>query len=249
MIKALKHQYLLNVTIPAWAKLLCANIRIRTQDTSPVVVEKKPFGLIVEDIMQVKVKQYRMCVVHGDLKSLLMYGEATDEDLDNAFMNILSQFYQIKKDKHIKEYIDARLEIERKKLHINRVSSVVEALRGNYDEALINELREDGYNYFAYSVKTIDKDLNRVLSHEKKHVRRHDFLVEQFNLKYGENTSKGIMTDDDFMTAFNTIAKYCKYQTDIVQLEQDMSLYSYAIDCKNYDQHLEYLESLNKPTV
>lgn len=242
MKKQLKFFAIKRFAIPIWAKNVVNTLKQSYNEHFPEAVPK-PFGLIIDDIKLLKLGAFRRCVVEGDLTALIMTGEALPEDLDNAFMNILSQFYEVKKDKAIGDFINTKVAIVKKKLHIERIEQLVAVMRITPDASVINELKADGYNY-PFTEASMDKDLQAIITGEKKHVREYNRLLRYFNENYEKKGNK-LMSDEDFMSQVDVIRQFANYKESPVAMLESITVYDYGLAWASYYKHIEYLESLN----
>lgn len=204
---------------------------------------QEPFALIINDLSLIKVSQLFSCLSTNDLSSLVMSGEPNQEQLQKAWLTILSQFYDAKKDAGVFDYIQLVSGMIKLEVRMNRVQRNIEALRIYVHPAIVDELKADGYTSYRYTEATIAKDLERITTSEKKFKIYHQRLSKQYEERYGHKSkNKAIINEADLYEEFDILRQFGGYNIPPEVLAGQMTGVGY---CALYCRYIKHVEQQN----
>jgi hypothetical protein len=126
---------------------------------------------VITSIADLLLKDFIRCCVYRDLSVL---GTGTEEELQQAFTNLLSQYYEVKNDERVKYEVKLRKDIATLELRKYRVDVLSSILMDRYSEAAAEGLRLL-YPLYEFTEETLAHDLGMVgkaeISKELEHNR------------------------------------------------------------------------------
>ena len=212
--------------------------------------EKEPFCLLINDYSLLKMSAFIACCTKGDMSALILSGEPNDRQLQQAYMQILSDFYQTKKDVAILNYIKLSVSIINLEVRMNRVQRNIDALRMHYHPALIEELKADGYTSFRFTEQTIEKDLQRIETSEKKYKLYHQRYSKQYDDLYGKKegeADKGLVKEDHFIEDLDVLRKFGGYNMTPMEMADRLTVKEFCMLNDKYTEYVEYQKQQNLP--
>lgn len=108
-----------------------------------------------------KMAGYARVVVHSDYTPLILVGQPTDEQLQDAWLDILSEYQKNRIDPELTGYYEETQEKSRYEFRKSIIQKIIYMLRQRYEPALIDELITEGYDY-EFNEDTYLDDLMKV---------------------------------------------------------------------------------------
>lgn len=144
---------------------------------------------VCDSIYTLLMKKFVKIVVENDISQLIISGSPSPEALEAAKVSVISQYHEACPNPISKQHLTTIKKIEAHKTKIVRVLTIVGALRESYSEALIEQLRDDKYNY-PFTHESLLADLDKV--EESLRGDLHKLTKAQADLKIqDEKSAKG----------------------------------------------------------
>ena len=166
--------------------------------------------------------------------------EVNKENLRLAWLLILSQYYEVKDDMSVKEYIEMQSLLEAKIIRINRIQKLIDITFEQFFDSpcidvYIQLLKEEGYEHLQFTAETYIDDLKSIANSEKTN------LIDIFNikeeLKKKDNKNVARSRKDDYYNMLLALRKHTK----IYYKANKMTVYEFALECKRLEQEIEQL--------
>lgn len=182
------------------------------------------------------------CCIDEDYTSLVLAGQPTKDELDSAWLQLLSQYYEARGDKKQAEQMDLILKMQLIKVRAAMMHLLISSIEQVYSEVLVKRLQAYGYETVTFSRETLKEDLQGVANAELQNKLEYEALAEQLQGLIGEDKpgkkgQKGKIFYD-YVRAYN---KHFKTTYSV----QTMSTLEYAYLCKDLDEELENLADQN----
>jgi hypothetical protein len=135
----------------------------------------------LSDIREIMMDKFIQCACHHNYQVLLMEGEATDQELIDAWIKVKSEHLKNINNTRANIDIEAAKEISDYELKKETVESLLDILIANYDERIIECLTDEGYDY-AFTEDTYKDDIDRVraeLACEGMAINDHRIRIEE----------------------------------------------------------------------
>jgi hypothetical protein len=170
--------------------------------------------------------------VDNDYAALIISGEPAKEELTTAWINILSQYYEVREDDHAVHYISLACRINEISLRLKRINAIVERLMLRYSARYCDMLREEGHS-FEFTEETYKNDLVMVVNAEKMYVVELNELQQEYIELQGKRGDKP--TEQGFYDTLSSIERMQHVRYD----EEHITVFKYATLCKKLEQHIE----------
>jgi hypothetical protein len=187
---------------------------------------------------------YIQCQVTGDLSSLIIEGEPTKEQLQDAWRNICREFFDLSEDKQVSYEVNLLAQIEELNIKIITIQQIVEVLQGYEIPQLIEILRSFGYN-FPFNCDNEEQylaDLKRVLNRAKKLVIELNEKQSQLNTIQKSKEPSQEVTIKYYDKILAILSQHMKYHMD----ENVITVSRYAAALNLYIAHCERLNASTK---
>lgn len=216
------------------------------------VANRRKFFLLFDDAAQIKMSTYIKCACKGDKSGLIMLGEPTDEDLDNAWLSIMSQCQEISSDAAQLKYLELVGEINAVVMHMNLVKNCCYGIEVGYAceevtqeeiQPLIELLHNAGYKY-KFTKKGHVNEVKAVYKQEKRYQMLHTKLLAEKKERYGERGEKGINSEKYYYDLINTLRKHEDWRTiDPIKIADEITAYAFFTSLDSYNKHMERLQN------
>ena len=182
------------------------------------------------------------CCIEQNYSAL---GEGTPEQLADCFQDLLSQYYQVCKNKDIDEEQTLRKKIAILELHLNTVSVNCAILKDRFSNSAIKGLKNYYPNY-KYTKESIASDLKAIGVAEIKKRIEYDQLSEQLNKKYADrNKGGGNQKKQTVLDGFKSLeSKVMEFNAmdKVTYNLSTMTVLQYALLENKYKAHIENLK-------
>jgi len=191
------------------------------KDISSTADPLLPANPIIRSIAVLLLKDFIKCCVENDLTVL---GGDTDEQRNDAFMEILSQYYAAKSDESMLTYIKLLRDIKVLELRKAMIDTLTYIMKERYSHAAAKGLQKL-YPKNQFTEQTYIKDLDWVKKAEIKKKIELDGLIKQLAEIDRENSKGNKMTPEqkriNFIDELMDINKIegVKYDTNMTVLE------------------------------
>lgn len=172
--------------------------------------------------------------VYGDYTGLVKKGNPTIEQLQEAWINIISDYQQRRNDPASTAELELRQD---KTIHREKkafVYEVIKMLKKFYHDDLVNELRVEGYTY-DFTKESYIEDLQKVeaeIASEEAHLE-----MNGDDKEHTAPTEKGYLSS---LIQIQKVLKACPMLTPKNMAEQ-LTLAEYVEYCNMYDEHIKSL--------
>lgn len=209
------------------------------------VSENGNFCLLWNDIKLLNFGVFFTIMTTGDKSGLIVKGEPTEEQLDEAWSNILIQYHDAKGDENAKKYIALNSEVNRLTMHINWISHLLESIKLFKEKGLmkmagpiIDAFHNNGYER-SFSDKTYNKDIRFVEKGEKYK----DILLQRAKKEYedafGSGESKAVISEKDFRREINIVRKHERLETPISKMLSEWTVSDYVTSYNDFREQME----------
>lgn len=189
---------------------------------------------LYDSIETLTLERYIIVVCKNDLSQLTESGNPTIEQLQAAWINVISEHQQRRNDPNAETELELRQEREAYENKAYRVNIILSWLRIRYSEAFVAKLIEYGYAY-EFTPETYLEDLVRVEAELESEASY--FLQEEMNKEHIEPTEKA------FISTLIQIQKHLRACPMLTpkQMASQLTVAEYDDYCNEYD---EYIKSL-----
>lgn len=222
-------------------RMLSKMLYYQAKSSNEPLPEMEPFALFIDDIKIFRLSAFIKCFVHQDYSVLKIAGEPTEKQYIEAWDHIKNQFYDASGNEVARQSNNRQKEINGYIIAINRVRMLMDALRAVNDVRIQDELREDGFNY-EYTDESLESDLLNIENELVTWEVKKDELVALENEYQAKGGNKPI-DDNFFLEQLAELRKFEGYNTPVVRLADEMTVYDYCISLKRYNEHAKLLEA------
>lgn len=178
-----------------------------------------------------------------NLNSLLIDGKATKDQLTQAWLLILSEYYELK-DNGIdgNEQVLLSRDIQKLNNHLNILDVCVQYLLDRYSESIADSVRRLGYSFHPKSKEPIDYmvELNAVVQKAKTKYIQLQQLIKQLEKQMAEaGTEKPKREDFEQAIVYFEEMQGATYNID------ELTVSKYVMLEKKYTQKIEHLKMLH----
>lgn len=192
----------------------------------------KPYNGITS-ISVLTLRQFIQCICYGNLSVL---GEGTPEQLQDAFNDLLSQYYEAKKDEGAKQRVECVAKMKEIEMHAFLLNSLNEILQERYSEAACEILRKL-YPKYQFSYESLANDLKTVKTLEIKNAITYDRYKKALDEMGGNGKAA---TEQDLIKTLLSISKF-----QGASYNQEMTVMEFAVAQNMIMEHIEDLEIQN----
>lgn len=150
----------------------------KEQTQEPIIIET--------DLEKVTFSQFLKCLCNNDYGCLVVSGNPSPTEVYLSWIRVLSEYYVLIKSKEQERYIKLSGELESYLLKLTCVTTLIEALRLNYDENQAKLLKEWGFERLKLTPETLITDLKRA-ENELQNVR---FKLKNAQIKREKDEKK-----------------------------------------------------------
>ena len=178
-----------------------------------------------------------MCACDKNYSVLVRSGTATHEQIEAAWLTIISEYLEITGSKESAGHNDLSSRIDRLNAKIIAVSVLVEAIRLNPDPELIEELRES-WGYMAkFSERTLESDLKTIENKLKNDKNKLAMAIQEYEDNQKNKSEEQENTKKSYMSMLFAIEEKKKMEFDLDKLTG----YKFAIE---YRKLIDYYETI-----
>jgi hypothetical protein len=193
---------------------------------------------IYTSIKALTMDRYIECACNHNYKALLINSEVEcpHEVLFHAWIDIKSQFQEILNDSQSRHSIQSITEIAAFDLKKVTVLSLISVLSGQYDEEIIELLRNESYDY-AFTRDSYVEDIRRV----GNELVCEELAINEMREKLDNMASDGAATEEKtFYAAIQRLQKQfglCAGRTPMFAAKE-LTVYEYGIFCNQYNDYI-----------
>lgn len=187
-----------------------------------------------ESIDTLKLSAFIVCSVKKDYSQLIIKGTPTQEQLQMAWLSIISEYQESRNDINAATAMEERQD---KELYNNkkvRVLLLIAMLRAKYDERLADELIEEGYEY-DFTEETYIDDMLKVEGELESEATYLQHSEDEAN--GNEPTEKGYLAT---LIQIQKVLRACPMLTP-KQMTEQLTVREYVVYCNEYDEHIKSL--------
>lgn len=177
------------------------------------------------------------CSVDNELIKLVKSGEATKEELEEQWMKVLSDYYQVRNDEGSVTYMELQKEIRLLQTRIAHLNGLIAYVVLINNALAIEMIQEYGYGHLTFGHETIEEDIKEVIRTEANTVAELTLLRIQLQEQNAGRMDKA--KADDYYQMVMSISKVEQVRYSV----RDFSTYEYAIACNRLEEHYLNLES------
>jgi DNA repair ATPase RecN len=178
-----------------------------------------------------------------NLNSLIIDGKVTRDQLTQAWVLILSEYYELRGDGiEGNEQCALSRDIQKLHNHLYLVDVCVQFLLERYSDSIADSLRQLGYSFRPTSTEPIDyvKQLNSVVQKSKtKYIQLQQLLKQLEQLMDEAGTEKPKREDFERMIIYIEEMQGATYNID------QLTVSKYVMLEKKYSQKVEHLKQLH----
>jgi hypothetical protein len=178
-----------------------------------------------------------------NLNSLLIDGKATIDQLSQAWLLILSEYYELK-DNGIdsNEQVLLSRDIQKLNNHLYILDVCVQFLLERYSESIADSVRRLGYSFRPTSHEPIDYivELNAVVQKSKTKYVQLQQLIKQLEKQIAESGNEKPKRDD-----FEHAVIYFEEMQGATYNIDELTVSKYVMLEKKYNQKIEHLKMLH----
>jgi hypothetical protein len=200
----------------------------------------------VSAIRELPLSDFITCCAENDFSSIVFSGNPTKEQVDVAWMQLLSQYYAVRQDPRTLEQWQSITEMQLLRVRMATVNALCESLRMVYSPVIVFQLHKMGFD-FPFTRETYLQELELVKNMEVQ--TRLDF--ESIQEHFAEQAKNSIDKDGnsvkqseqifyDYVDSYNECFK-TSHSVD------RMNTFEYANRCKRLDEHYKNLQTQNEP--
>jgi hypothetical protein len=174
------------------------------------------------------------CVCDNDLKTLVITGEPSDEELQNAWLSIKSQHIENLKDPHALHQVDMTLELVNFEWKCWEINTLISLLKDKYEEDVVKSLRRYGFKY-PFTEDSYTDDIDKVRAKLGSEGLEYASLREQLHAT-GDNSSKPVKE-----TYYMTITALQKHfglchGLSPMRAAKELTVYEFGFSLKEYNK-------------
>lgn len=179
------------------------------------------------------------CFVHQDFTALIIDGLATEEQLQEAWLLILSEYQELKGEGiDTNEQIRLTRDIWRLRNHLFLVDQCIDFLTKKYSESVANTLRRMGYSFNPSDPDKYSESLQSVIDKSKtKYIRLQQLVKELQQLV--ESVPQVTLTEEHFDNMLINIEEMQR----VAYSMDTLTVYKYVILEKKYWRQVELLKT------
>jgi type I site-specific restriction endonuclease len=178
-----------------------------------------------------------------NINSLIIDGKATNDQLTQAWVLILSEYYELRGDGvESNEQCALSRDIQKLHNHLYLVDVCVQFLLERYSDSIAESLRQLGYSFRPASKEPIDyiKQLNSVVQKSKtRYVQLQQLLKQLEQLMEEAGTEKPKREDFERMIIYIEEMQGATYNIE------ELTVSKYVMLEKKYSQKVEHLKQLH----
>lgn len=179
------------------------------------------------------------CYCNNDLTYLIISGEPTEAELQDAWNEILLEYLGLVKNEKSSYLFDLGKRITLLQYHIQHINDAVEILHYKYDSDIAGDLRGMGYKLSAeYNTEEYTKQLDMIVSKCKTRVFELGELQDEY--KRLDDTVTGTkQTEEDFNLTIASLSKHQGYHIN----KKETTLLEF---CSIFNLYLKEIAHLEK---
>lgn len=170
---------------------------------------------VYEHCNEFPLSRFITCLCDNDYSVMLIDGEATEEELQQAWAKIYDEYLDLTSKNNNNEFLFLWNEYESLFYKHTVIEQCVELLKWWHDENLVGILKQHGYN-FPFNPEDTErywKDLERVVTRSKKLLL--DMKVRKEQLDAIQSASSGAKIDRNYFdTILVVLSKFSQYHID-----------------------------------
>lgn len=182
-------------------------------------------------------------IVDGNLYSLIIAGQPTQEQLQEAWANILQQYTEASGNAEYKMYVFNIKQIALLTIKLNCIQWLVNVLRTDYHEPMCKELNTLSNTQFVFNPSNQENyqlNLNRCLNRSKSLKIRIDMLAHQkLAFEQKNDTASGKPTKEYYQSILITLSDFAKYPIH----ESSITVWEFCERMNRYNSYCEHLKS------
>lgn len=191
---------------------------------------------IINSIQELILKDFIKCSVYKDLSVL---GEGTAEELNKAWLNIMSEYYETAQKQDVITYLKLVRDINLLNLQKALIDSISGILNERYSIEACNTLRSL-YPKYKFTEDSFKDDLSLIKGYQTADRISYDKLTKQLEKLEINKGKEEVLTDTQRYAKFiHFLADINKYEG--VKYDLSMTVLEYAVHEKRLYDYIEHL--------
>lgn len=200
-----------------------------------------PSSTVFSSLKEITLENWILCACNHDYTPLIRSGNPSPEELEEAWSVLVGEFEDLTASPEATKMGELTSKIEALNSKIIFVTCIVEALREQLHEELVQELKEWGYE-FKYTEQSIANDLNRVMVKLANDKTRLAMAVKEYEGLQEERTKNGDSagpSEKSYMQLLLQIEDLKKRDFD----PSTLNMYKFGLMCNDLVRHNKLLKS------
>ena len=208
--------------------------------------------VFVKTIGKFPLSSFISCCVDRDFSGIVVQGKPNEAQIQEAWLVLLSQYHESRKDEKTREHIDLLWRMQQLKVRAEVINLLLNTLNLLPVKSLIDKIKEldSEFEQFEFSEESLQDDIQMVKNIEINNSIEYSQLKEQLNAfelligikdKDGKLIEKEEMKEDvfyDYVLSYNEIFK-TSHSVD------KLSTIEYAKMCYRHDKYIDNINSKN----
>lgn len=184
--------------------------------------------------------------VDGDLKALIICGEPTEQELQEAWLSIREQYADALADTQQKRFISIFKDLQKLKIKQMQALTLISVLETCYVEKFTHLLNKLFHKKLKFDINNLDSyhaDLKRMHSHAKGislHIQLKEIELAAFDEKNSSGAHKP--TRDYFAGILINLSDHAGYAIR----KNELSTYDFCQRVRRYKDHINKLQATKK---
>lgn len=206
------------------------------QETNPLPGSKSL--ILCSSLEQLLFTDFIKCMCDKDYSCLLRSGTATPDELTAAWIVLAGEYQKLTGSVELEHHLSITSKIEHLNTKINIVSCLVDAIKLEYNEDFINELKEWEYDY-PFTRETLERNLQQVMASLGNDKTRLAMARKEYENEQEQHGDEQTATKEAYMSALYAIEEKKKMEFDLEKL----TAYKFAIEYKKLIDYNKLLKS------
>lgn len=226
----------------AFRKSSSSTLQTASPDTGRLEMSPLPASvplILCSSLDELLFTDFIKCVCDKDYSVLVLSGTAAAEEIEAAWLKIVSEYMDIAGSKEADQHNDLSSRIDRLNTKIMAVTCLIEAVRTNPDPDLINELRETWGYAGKFNEKTLESDLKTIENRLRNDKHKLAIARQEYEDIQGKSSAEQENTKKSYMSMLFAIEEKRKMEFDIDKL----TAYKFAIEYKKFIDYYETVKN------
>lgn len=191
--------------------------------------------MVIDNIQNLKLRDFIQCACYDNYSVL---GDGSEDELKNAWIKILSQYYDISEKKDVINYLNKVLDINTINYYSMLIKAISDRLDIFYDASAANLLKSNFPNY-EFSKESYKDDLKHLEASRIPDIVRRDISIKEIE-KDQEKQNKIALPEQRHKNLIHMLFNINKAEG--VAYNLDMSVFEFAVGEARFDMYLKSLQ-------